>query len=478
MRRTVRGLIANARGNRGGWLALAAVLAAALLSTGGFASDAFAARGLITGLDDNKYGSADAAIRDPAFQRTVEAGAGLARFNVTWRSVAKAQPLDPANPTDPAYDFSAVDRAVSGAAAHGLDVLLTVYEAPAYAEGPNPPAGVGPGTWKPDPTAFAAFGRALALRYSGNFLGLPRVRYFEAWNEPNLPNFITPQWEGNHATSPGIYRDLVNSFYSAVKGVDPSNQVLAGALAPYGDPPSQHNRIRPLRFAREFLCLNSKLRKSTCPVKPSFDILSHHPIDLSGGPRTSAISPDDISTPDLGRLREALFAAERARTIAGSAKRHPIWVTELWWETDPPDPNPRVFASPREQALYLEEALYLLWKEKAKVVINLLVYDAHDLDSLQSGLFFEDGRPKPSFQSFRFPFVTERRSKDQLFAWGKSRTAGKLKIQKKAKGHWRTVGKENVRRGEVFTDRLEVRGKAKLRATVGGEKSLVWTQRR
>ncbi len=142
--------------------------------------------------------------------------------------------------------------------------------------------------------------------------------------------------------------------------------------------------MRPLRFARELLCLNNKLKRKACAIKPAFDIFSDHPIDTSGGPRTSAVNRDDLATPDLHRLRDVLRAAEREHTIAGGKKHHPIWATELWWESDPPEPN--TFASLREQALYLEEALYLLWKQGAKVVINLPLIDPTDLGGLQSGV--------------------------------------------------------------------------------------------
>ena len=55
--------------------------------------------------------------------------------------------------------------------------------------------------WAPDPGAYGRFAVAVARRYSGQFTDplnagtdLPRVRLYQAWNEPNLPLFLQPQW--------------------------------------------------------------------------------------------------------------------------------------------------------------------------------------------------------------------------------------------------------------------------------------------
>ena len=75
--------------------------------------------------------------------------------------------------------------------------MFTVYRAPSFAEGPDPPGDAPAGSWRVDPQAFGDFGRALASRYSGAFQGLPQVRFFEAWNEPNLWISSRPSGRGN-----------------------------------------------------------------------------------------------------------------------------------------------------------------------------------------------------------------------------------------------------------------------------------------
>ena len=81
--------------------------------------------------------------------------------------------FDPANPTDPAYDWSSVDPYVKLAVQHDLTPMLSVFEAPDWAERSSE----GPvGAKSPDPAELAAFGRAIARRYSGQVMGLPRIR--------------------------------------------------------------------------------------------------------------------------------------------------------------------------------------------------------------------------------------------------------------------------------------------------------------
>ena len=178
-------------------------------------------------------------------------------------------------------------------------------------------------------------------------------------------------------------------------------------------------------------------------------------------------------------MRAVLRAAERAGTAPGGP--HPLWATEMWWESNPPD---GFRGHPLEtQALHLEQAMYLLWKQGASAVLNFEIRDQHydpekPLATIQSGIYLRDFTPKPSAQAFAFPFVTERRSEKKVFAWGKAPVAGKLRIQRSAGGRWRKVAKDRVTAGEMFTAKLRLKGRAKLRARVGEQVSLVWRQNR
>ena len=483
----------------GGRVGRVAVLAACgLFALLAHPAAAPAKHGLLTGfVDTGLYASGDPAERATWLDRTVDSRAGIVRLGVTWATVAGSQgPPDPTNPGSASYDFSAIDAAVRDAEARGLAVLLTISGAPAWAEAPGRAPSALPGTWKPSPSDLADFMQAVAARYSGGFdpdgagpaPPLPAVQALQIWNEPNLSQYLAPQYQGATAVSPGQYREMLNASYAAVKAVDPAMLVVTAGTAPYGDPPGG-NRVRPVEFWRQLLCVSPAKKKGKkkgaskrrfikaggCAARTSFDVLAHHPIDTSGGPRRSAINPNDASTPDLSRIVRVLRAAERAGTVLPG--RHPIWATEMWWDSNPPN---SAGAPLGRHARWIEQALYLLWKAGASVVLNLEIRDATTgpLDAragAQSGIFFADGQAKPAFQAFRFPFVTERNRKGVLRAWGKAPAGGAIQIQRRRRG-WRTIKTIKVAPGEVFTTRLASGRGGSFRAVLGAETSLVWHQ--
>ena len=81
------------------------------------------------------------------------------------------------------------------------------------------------------------------MRYSGNYSTggqtLPAVKYFEAWNEPNLSTYITPQWSGKTNVASDIFGALLNNFYDEVKAVDPGAKVVLGGHRPLRRPPGR-----------------------------------------------------------------------------------------------------------------------------------------------------------------------------------------------------------------------------------------------
>lgn len=459
--------------------ALRATLAtfAALLASLGFASVAHGARGLELGFADPLYRSAD---RDIWLDRTVEAGAGTVKLFVAWNGIAKSEPLQPQDPTDPAYSFEALDESVGTAQSRGLDVLLAVQAAPSWAEGGGRPKSAPAGTWKPDPAKLGDFMTALATRYSGSFTNakgvrLPLVDSFQIWNEPNLATYLSPQYEGTSPVGAEHYKKMLNASYDAVHSVRADDQVVTAGLSPYGDAPGG-NRTRPLSFLREVLCLkNGSLEpEENCADPARFDVLAAHAINTSGPPKQSAINPDDASSGDLKAIARTLRAAEEHRTIGGGSS-HPLWVTEFWWETDPP--SNRGF-SVATQARFIQETMYLAWRAGFSMAIQLRLRDAPPSDNVSSrpacGLYFINGQPKPSARAFGFPFVAQPGQGKKIKLWGKAPLAGKVVIQRKFQGRWRKVSSLKAGNSRVFSGTTKIRGKPKLRARTSGATSFAW----
>lgn len=439
------------------------------------------------GFGDGLFASPDPAAREYWLGRAAALGSSLVRVNVSWASVAPRTPppgFDAADPASPGYEWSGVDAAVRSAAVHGLGVMFTVTGAPRWAEGAGRPPEVEPGAWRPQAPAYGEFARALAARYDGRFpdplqpgAALPRVRRFEAWNEPNLDTYLAPQWEGRVDVGPQLYRELLDSFYAGVKAAQPGATVVGGSLAPFGDPPGGH-RTPPVLFLRRLLCLRGgRLTRVPCPHRAHLDALSDHPIAV-GAPRESAASPLDVTTPDIWRLTRVMRAAQRQRTVLPRGRK-PLWVTEFWYDSDPPDPDGVPLF---RQARWYEQDLYMFWRQGARVAIGLEIRDSpagkgYPYTS-QSGAYFLAGGPKPSATAFAFPFVARRTGRDRVAAWGIAPHAGRVRVQARRGGRWVTVASARTRGApHPFSLGLSLWRPAQLRAMLGRVGSLAWRQR-
>jgi hypothetical protein len=418
---------------------------------------AAAPKPFMTAVVDDAFLGPDA---DTAFERARSAGAAAARIVVLWSSVSTAQPVNPTDPRDPAYRWDEVDRAVRLASKDGLQPIVDIVDAPAWAE----PSGVTHGT-TPNPAAFGAFARAAAARYSGSFADLPRVRYWQAWNEPNLNLYLKPQWSGTTPFSPGFYRTMVNEFAAAVKSIHADNLVIAGGTAPFGG----QTDMAPLRFMRELLCLSPSLRP-TCTDKVHADIWAHHPY-TSGGPTHHAAARDDVSLGDLPEMRRVLLAGIKAGSIVASQPVQ-FWITEFSWDTNPPDPK----AVPvRLHARWVAEALYRMWKADITLVAWFTLRDEPlDLSFYQSGLFFggrslASARPKPAFTAFRFPVVGIP-IRHGFLVWGRSPlgNAGSVIIQQSFKGGWNRIGILRPDRYGIFQRSFRRPATGSVRAQIAG----------
>ena len=459
-----------------------AILAVSLLAAMLAPAAAQAAPRLALGFVDNVYLGADG---DAWLQRSVGSAADIVRIDGGW--VAADTPVRPPgfdarNPADPAYDFTRVDAVVRDASARGLRILLSVGGAPRWAEGPNRDPAARVGTWLPDPHALEEYGVALARRYSGTFadplrpgLTLPRVEAFQLWNEPNLSTYLTPQWRGGRPVAPNHYRAMLNAFYGGVKSVSNALVVTAGT-APFGDPVVGGDRMMPARFVRELLCLRTDLRHTPCGEPAHFDVLAHHPYSV-GSPHHHASNRDDVSIPDLGKLTRLLRAAERN----GSAlprRRHRLWVTEVSYDSRGPDPDGVPLAL---HARFLEESLYLLWRQGVDTITWFQIRDQPPDPSYaatnQSGVYFLDGVAKPAQRAFRFPFVVEPARGRRQRVWGRAPAAGTLRIERRTATGWRLARAQRVSAHGTFVALMPRTPGATLRARVGNDTSLAWRAR-
>jgi hypothetical protein len=469
--------------------------------------------GLARGVSDpTLIMSPDTAVRELALRRIRATGASVVRVPVEWRYIVSPDPpagFDASDPASPAYDFAAVDAAVRDTIAAGLTPLLVVTRAPAFAEAPDRWRYAYPGSWAPNPAAFGEFATAVARRYDGSFpdplvpgRALPRVRLYEAWNEPNLARYLEPQWVAAggrwRAFSPLLYRQLLDAFYSAVKAVAPSDVVLTAGVAPNGEPAGV-GRMTPLRFLDGLFCLEGGARlvrpgsrmaqdgaRTACPDPPHFDVLAFHPLSFEG-PDLPAHSSQDVAISDIAKVTALLERAERLGT-ALPRRRKPVWVTELNWESAPQSPHG---VPGRLQALWISRALHRLWVAGVGLADWQFLIDPYPALTLATptggtttvsrpaGLYsagvLDDqadpaaARPKPFLRGFTLPFDPLRVDRGHVRVWALLMHPGQpVTLQRRARGGtWRTVARLRAGGDAVLNVLLALRGASTLRLVSG-----------
>lgn len=453
--------------------------------------------GLKLGFTDTaSFQIADPSDRAIAYQHAKAAGASLLRVTTDWDKLAPTAPPNiatSANPNWSGYNWAFTDAAVRETVAAGFTPLFITTEAPTWAEGPGRPSlSQAPlGSWRPNDAAFQALATALAKRYSGKTpdplnpgTNLPRVRYWQGWNEPNLSLYLSPQWTRKNGkltlTSPDVYRGMLNAWYKGIKSVSSSNVVITAGTSPFGDPPGG-DRVPPALFVRSLFCLRGRdaLKKYRCPDSPvHFDILAHHPYPI-GPPRRHAPNPDDVVVPDWNRLKRPLQVALKDRTVAPHKPKQ-MWATEISWDSSPPDPTG---VPARLEATYMEGAFSTMWSQGVSAVVWYLMRDEAPDPSfsttLQSGIYFRgdtiaQDTPKPSFTAFSFPFTAYiHKGKTQL--WGLAPSPGPVTVERQAaNGTWSTLTRLTARSDRLFLGSAKLRAGTNLRAVQGAKTSLSW----
>jgi hypothetical protein len=444
----------------GSFLLIATIIAVALFSACLAAPDATAQRPLATGITTTDVSRQT----QLGFKRVRGAGASFTRVILFWRSIAPSiEPgsWDPTDPQDPNYNWSEFDRQIRLARNAGLQVLASIYQAPEWAERCRSEV---EGICNPNPRMFADFAEAAARRYSGDLPGLPRIRFWKPWNEPNLFIFFLPQFRNGKKVSPGLYRALLNRFSARIKAVDRSNVIVGGGLAPLERP----GGLGPLDFMRRVLCLQGRKRPGPirgCRFKARFDVWANNPY-TTGGPFHSSSGIDDVSLGDLREVPRVLRAGKRYRKILTRNRSIPLWVTEFSWDSKGPDPGGVPMNTLRK---WVPQAMHQAWKAGVSRFFWLSLRDWPRQRGLpfsqtyESGLYFRGrgvaaDRPKPILGAFRFPFVAYG-SRTGLSVWGRTPDSRRawVRISYRFRRGWRNVGVVRAGANGVFAGRLRSR---------------------
>ena len=359
---------------------------------------------LLVGINDE----ADTLYGNPVtgFQALKALNAQVLRVNLYWGgtpwAVSRgAKPTDPTDPGDPAYNWSLYDRLMRYAATYHIRVVFSILFTPKWANG-----GKARTVAPTNPQELEDFASAAAQRYSGLYVPpawqqqptlesptdpLPAVKLWTAWNEPNNPVFLTPQYKragGKWVVASAIaYAKICNAIYTGIHSAGVSGEKVAcGVTAPKGNdaPATSRASVDPISFL--IAAKKAGMKK--------FDVYAHHPYYAA-----PSESPTYVPTGKTARrIQMGNINVLLAEITKLYGPKH-LWITEYGYQTNPPDKSFGV--SWAKQATYLTQA-YAMARANPRIDMLLwfLIKDEPSLGGWQSGLETVTGRHKPAWNAY------------------------------------------------------------------------------
>ena len=393
--------------------------------------------------DDNLVYRTDK-VRDQTLDQMAKLGVDDVRVTVLWSVVAiGAQDTKAAKKRfrhygaqDPrAYpkaNWDRYDNLVRSAQARGINVYFDVTgPGPAWGHEKAPASErENQATWMPKAREFKLFVEAVGKRFSGKYRDenggrrkLPRVDFWSLWNEPNQGGWLTPQWYHGRAYSPMLFRDLYIAGHQGLVATGHGNDViLLGETAPLGNSnKTERSPMTPGTFIRSLFCVNTAgnpVDGLGCDAFSRYGPLlatawAHHPYTKYNSPTQPDPNPDAFTMANLGSLTGLLDKI--ASNTGRIADQIPIALTEYGYETNPPDPFQGI--SLTKQADYSNLGDLIAYANpRVLTQTQFLLRDAAPLRkytkgtkrywfTYQSGLFFNNGKPKPAAGAYTFPFM-------------------------------------------------------------------------
>jgi Cellulase (glycosyl hydrolase family 5) len=321
--------------------------------------------------------------RADRIRSSAQDGSTMMRLLVHWNTTAPTRPASPTDPFDPAYHFDDLDEAVRNAQANDLEVMITISGTPRWANGGKTP-NVAPRRM----SDFQAFARAIASRYSGRNDGIPFVRFWSIWNEPNLTTFLKPQFNAKgKSVAPATYARIAAAGVAGVKAGNPLAKVAIGETSARG----RDKRVKrvsdthsPGKFAELVAKANKRLR---------FDGWAHHPYPFNPNSAPSQVVKwPNVSLASLPRFQKGLAKWFKRKNLQ-------IWVTEYGHQTRPQD---RLGVTYSTQATYIKRAIDIAKRFSFVPMFIWFVYQDSPGQPWESGLYTTTGAAKaPSPTRFR-----------------------------------------------------------------------------
>ncbi|MEO5575940.1 MAG: cellulase family glycosylhydrolase [Gaiellaceae bacterium] len=311
------------------------------------------------------------------------ANATIVRTLVDWSKTAPTRPADAANPLDPGYRFADIDELVRNAQQRGLEVIITIWGTPKWAN-----AGKTPNNVPTRVSDLQNFSRAVAARYSGRYAQYPFVGRYSVWNESNLQLFLSPQFDAQgRSVGPRLYAKMYAAAYAGIKAGNSSAQVAIGSTSSHGRDKKLNGKSdthSPGRFAQLVAAANSRLK---------FSAWAHHPYPTPQYLKpTQKVKWPNVTLSSLTRFEQSLDTWFKRKGVR-------IWITEYGHETKQDgEPNG---VSRAQQASYAAQAIGLAKKDPRVDMFVWFIFRDDETSVWQSGLLTKSGAAKPALASFR-----------------------------------------------------------------------------
>jgi hypothetical protein len=313
--------------------------------------------------------------------RLKRGGVDSIRLPVSWGSIQPSR--------RGGFDWSSIDSFIAAAVKARIEVFPFLSTAPSWAVpvdrrfGSSEFLPVRSGLQR---SGWKQFVSQAVLRYGphGTFWSenpeLPArpIRTWQVWNEPNFKYFVAQP-------NPAEYGKLVQLTYAAARAIDPGASIVLGGLFARPIEATFHVRPRQAYFASEFL---EGMYKSTPGIASKFQGYALHP--YTGSYKNLP-----------GRIEEVRRVLARNHDAA-----KPLYITELGWSSEPPQPHNSFAKGVAGQARELKGAFQLLTANQRKWNLQRVFwFSVSDYAGLcnfcgGSGLFRNGFKPKPAWNAY------------------------------------------------------------------------------
>lgn len=308
-------------------------------------------------------------------------GVDSIRVPISWASV---QPVKGG-----IWDWSDADAFFAAASIAHLNILPFLSTAPAWAVPVD--HRFGSSAYLPVRTGkqragWKQFVTQTVLRYgpNGTFWQenptlTPRpIRTWQIWNEPNFKYFVA-------RPNPAEYGKLVQLSASTIKALDPGASVILGGLFSRPIEATFHKKPPQAYFASYFL---EQMYETTPGIKSKFQGYALHPYTGSWKNLPA-------------RIEEVRRVLKRNHDAGKS-----LWVTEMGWSSEPPQPNNSFAKGRAGQARELKGAFRLLKANQRKWNVQgvywFAINDYAGICNFCGGAgLFSNGRPKPAWTAYQ-----------------------------------------------------------------------------